>query len=60
MTAAGGGQKKPKLQGASGAKTHLRWNWKTAQDPLMVKCSHSAPDEGLAAHRGPSSEPSED
>lgn len=43
-----GRTKKPKLQGASGAKTHLRWNQETAQTP-MVKCSHSTPDEGLAA-----------
>ena len=34
MTAAAGGQKKPKLQGASGAKTHLRWNLHTAERPI--------------------------
>lgn len=28
-----GRTKKPKLQGASGAKTHLRWIEKTAQTP---------------------------
>lgn len=43
-----GRTKKPKLQGASGAKMHLRWNQKTSTDPQMVKCSHSAADEGLA------------
>lgn len=33
MTAAAGGQKSPKLQGASGAKTHLKVDGEDSGDP---------------------------